>query len=173
MRPRLIILEGCDCSGKTTLAKKLCGELGYDYMHFEAPETGDDQVHMYQSLLLDCLKDQSRRLVLDRSWLSDPIYAPIMGRPIEVCAHDSEYLAGLVKSLGGHYVFCDPGVERVIAKWSSRIEDELIKDMEDIKEIYYLYRRIARLHKSSVPESVHTYSYYRDDSLTMLLEALQ
>ena len=70
----LIILEGCDRTGKTTFAEKLVN-LGYQYFHFSSPKKDEDVYETYMTFLnsLDPLK----KYVVDRFHLGELVYGPI------------------------------------------------------------------------------------------------
>ena len=63
----MIILEGADGVGKTTLAKKLESELGLTYRHLSRLP---DQFHRYW----DYLPLMNKRFICDRLWLSEYAY---------------------------------------------------------------------------------------------------
>jgi thymidylate kinase len=69
----LIIIEGVDCSGKTTLARRIEKELGYKYHHFSTPKT-DNPVKEYSDFLLDLPVPT----VTDRFYLGERVYGPIL-----------------------------------------------------------------------------------------------
>lgn len=72
---RIVILEGPDGGGKTTLAKKLV-DMGFDYRHEGPPKQGADLVAHYLKIIDDSLKSP-RPVVHDRLWLGERIYGPI------------------------------------------------------------------------------------------------
>lgn len=76
----VIILEGCDKCGKSTLAKVLSEKTGYPIVHFGAPKDRkecDEMFDMYRDYL-----GTHDDVILDRSWYSDLVYGPIFrGRP--------------------------------------------------------------------------------------------
>lgn len=72
----IIIIEGPDCAGKTTLAEMLVDELGADY-HHQGPYEGNP---MWESIeLIESWKEggSSPNLVLDRFHLGERVYGPI------------------------------------------------------------------------------------------------
>ncbi|KKL13373.1 hypothetical protein LCGC14_2526420, partial [marine sediment metagenome] len=67
----LVLLEGADGVGKSTLAKELCGEYGYDYLHFLIPDE-----HPVDYWFKELVKIK-RPTVIDRLHLSEDAYGPI------------------------------------------------------------------------------------------------
>ena len=74
----LIIIDGPDATGKTTLANKICQiSPGSEYIHL----TYDDDLDMYSyqlGILHDAIEASKTRLVvIDRLWMSENIYAAV------------------------------------------------------------------------------------------------
>ena len=81
----ILILTGCDRSGKTTLANKLINELErcadtYDkkieYKHFSNPKTLEEAKQEYFNFINSTNNDTI--YVLDRFYECEDIYAPII-----------------------------------------------------------------------------------------------
>lgn len=66
--PKLIILEGADRVGKTTISWKLSQAMGYPLKHFTRPDK-DSPFSQYHFLF-----QQPGNYVLDRSWVSGTFY---------------------------------------------------------------------------------------------------
>lgn len=68
----LIIIEGADKTGKTTLAKAISKEFGYEYKHFGAPKGSPADEYMDFLLKLD------KPTVCDRFHLGELVYGPML-----------------------------------------------------------------------------------------------
>ena len=68
----LVIIEGADKTGKTTLAKALAAKLGWKYEHFSAP--GKDPAFEYADFLLNL----KRPTVCDRFYVGELVYGPLL-----------------------------------------------------------------------------------------------
>ncbi|MGV9312119.1 hypothetical protein ACWDR0_07975 [Streptomyces sp. NPDC003691] len=70
---RTLVVEGCDGVGKTTLATRLAQDHGFTIVH--SPRTPDhlDLAGRYRELL-----DRPGLLVLDRCFLSELVYGPLL-----------------------------------------------------------------------------------------------
>jgi len=69
---QVIVLEGCDGAGKTTLAEALAAQHGYTVVHSGRTPAGTDLADHYGTILA-----LPRRLVLDRSFISELVYGPL------------------------------------------------------------------------------------------------
>ena len=69
---QVIVLEGCDGVGKTTLAEALAAQHGYTVVHSGRTPDGTDLADHYGTILA-----LPGRLVLDRSFISELVYGPL------------------------------------------------------------------------------------------------
>lgn len=67
----LIVIEGPDKTGKTTLAKAIAEQLGYEYVHFSAPKGSPADEY------IDFLLKLKRPTVCDRFHLGELVYGPM------------------------------------------------------------------------------------------------
>jgi len=88
-KPKLFIVEGCDATGKSTLAKHLAQKLGAAYFHSSAKGALKVAQKDYLFNILDSVEQtmygSNLPVVLDRHYLSEMCYAPVMrprGQPI-------------------------------------------------------------------------------------------
>lgn len=106
---RLIIVEGPDCSGKTTLAKQIAVSLNYQYVHLSGHWSFHACMEKYHEVVTAdiewTIKNTRCGVVLDRCWISELIYAPVT-RPSLVGHFDTRKFQQWIKSLGGIYILC-------------------------------------------------------------------
>jgi len=69
---RTVVIEGCDGTGKTTLARRLTGEHGFSHVHATRTPDHLDLTTRYLHIL-----DTDNRLVMDRSFVSELVYGPL------------------------------------------------------------------------------------------------
>lgn len=69
---RTVVIEGCDGTGKTTLARRLTGKHGFSFIHATRTPDHLDLTTRYLHML-----DTDSRLVMDRSFVSELVYGPL------------------------------------------------------------------------------------------------
>lgn len=109
MKPTLFILEGPDCTGKSTLATHLCRFLPAVYMH----ASGDKSLHhsmlaYHQSLTAGAKVNlyHGKHVVLDRHWPSEYVYGQIFRPELSDRVYDFELAVSSIQSLDPIYIFC-------------------------------------------------------------------
>lgn len=108
MRPRLIILEGPDNCGKSTLAKYLARELRGVYWRLTSgPGLSEHEaMALYQGNALDNAEINIKNggiVILDRHWPSDRVYGPLLrGRP----SCDCRVMEDRCERLEALYIYC-------------------------------------------------------------------
>lgn len=77
----IVILEGNDRAGKTTIANALVEEDNFRCVHFGPPETNDFGTEFHVRLLEELIKEveaeHPRDLVFDRAHLGELVYGPL------------------------------------------------------------------------------------------------
>jgi len=159
----LVLLEGPDGGGKTTLAKQL---TEYTYVHNGPPPKGasPSETFWWQLESLMSPRDASGTVtnwVVDRSWPSDQIYHRFTGRPNVFHPYAQRMFERYMFAHQGVVVMCLPSFATAYRTWSKRAEQglELIKDEHDFATMYYFYKSWART--TSLP--VIIYDYERHD----------
>lgn len=87
-----IILEGCDGTGKTTLAKLLANKYGLDICHCTQHDPGDYE--FYRQTL------RKGNVVWDRHTIGELIYPNIFGRKQKIGGEDARLLMHYAKEEG-------------------------------------------------------------------------
>lgn len=127
----VIVIDGPDGSGKTTLAKKLADITGYTYAHFSYPTSDWERKQM-----VDKYKEMIKRscVIFDRSWYSEMVYGPIMRGESCVSRVDMQDLELLLAKYGGIIIYCTDHPEVLWQRATSRGED-YIKDYETFLKV--------------------------------------
>ena len=162
---RVYILEGADGSGKSTLLSKLSGLIGPVICSHHGPYTGMNGKAMaraYVDSMLPALLGEAN-VILDRSWLSEPIYGnafrggidrigPVLRRQLE----------RLAMRCGAQVIHCDPGYSICLEAWAKRKGKEYLKTADQLAKVVDGYAHMA----TDLP--VYRYSYMTDSPTSLL-----
>jgi len=143
----IIVLEGPDCTGKTTLANHLVKRYGAKYIHgtwSEEIEKNNHDILMNQIYLAKSVADDGGLVIIDRSWITEFIYADVFrgGTNWPDLAED-----GFLELIANDaiYVFCLPFGVRSEEKHRKRFlerannGDEMYLEMGEIVKAYQCF----------------------------------
>jgi len=110
MNRKLIIVEGPDRTGKTTLAKHLASKFNMFYVKLTAGGPLNSAMPEYHTVTLDFIQwnieQRAQGVVLDRCWLSEMIYAGLL-RPEDAKRFPYKQHEERIALMGGLYLVCD------------------------------------------------------------------
>ena len=145
----IIILEGPDGSGKTTLAKELAkryeAQTGIEpcYMHGRAWQ----QVWKWHlGMLRRAAFESTKRLVIiDRHWVSECIYGTVLRQGPDY-GSTARALHRHWLHLGALYVLCVPDPEFIVAQHAalSRGREELVKKTDQMRDVATRYMDLLK-----------------------------
>lgn len=149
----IIIVEGPDGAGKTTLIDKLLkSSCGAVYHHFGAPASAEEAANYYQvyaDTIKACTPDALH--VFDRSWYSDMVYGPVMRGKCEMTQTHADMLAAMCIAHGGAMIiYCTAPVSTLWQRCKARGET-YITDVAKLAEIAKLYPTVMRENVSYLP----------------------
>lgn len=112
----LIILEGPDCAGKSTLARELVDMIGrlHPEDHVSLMHTGPPSEHAliaYAAPLLNYRPGSGRHIICDRWHIGEFVYPPIVDRPTTMDDQVAAWLDMFLQSRGALLIHCDADVE--------------------------------------------------------------
>lgn len=172
MTASLVIVEGCDGSGKTTLINQLQEHLWFEeasVVHYgNVPNANASLPRFYLEGMLPAVNGYSP-VILDRAWFSEEPYgyAYRQGK-IRFNDFDSRMLERVALTCGAVVVFCDPGLEHCLEVFKGRLGDEYLDNEDQLREVYKRY--FTRMGRSHLPV-VH-YDYQRN-ALSDILDVVQ
>lgn len=159
----VIILEGPDGSGKTTLAKELC-RYGYEYAHEGPTPTGEEPLRYYVRRLAWAL-DRSHPVVFDRFHLGAFVYGPILRDMLELDIVDLDVLDRLILSQNVRIVMALPGHRHACQTWRKRA-NELIRDEVKYNLTYKAFVNLRHRYTFKKPRVV-SWNYHSVNSRRM------
>lgn len=132
---KLILLEGVDKCGKTTIANRLIKDYGFNYIKCSQPK-GDAFLEYFT--ILDSI-DKNKNYVIDRFHWGESVYGPIY-RGVSTMDQDKQWqIEFKVKNLGGILIYASNTKEFIAEKFKEDKEeftkeehiDKLLKNYED------------------------------------------
>ena len=116
VKPKLIILEGADGVGKSTLGKFLAQYFNGFYFHCTATSALIPAMRDYQQNVMENVIDNislGRTVILDRFWISEMIYGGVL-RPNNPHGFSWQHFAKQCRDLDPMYVIaiCESAIQR-------------------------------------------------------------
>lgn len=128
----IIILDGPDGSGKTTLANQLANQTNYALLHRAQPKNEEDKKRMMNEYLQ--VIRTGKNCIFDRSWYSEMVYGPVM-RDASVISYPQMYdLERSLAKRGAIIIYCTQSIETLWKRCRIRGED-YITDIQTFSDI--------------------------------------
>lgn len=170
----IIILEGPDGAGKTTLSEALRQRLQSDRMvHVvkHGPYKGvasEDLCRIYFRAMTPALTFNDH-VIMDRSWLSEPIYGEVYRNgDNRIDMPRRRMLERAALSRGAVVIHCQPDFDVCAKAFSSRTEDEYLDNLAQLKQVYDGYETLAQ--RTALPTIHYDYTL---DSIDDVLDKLK
>lgn len=146
----IIILEGPDGGGKTTLAEALRQRLTNDRMTHvikHGPYKGvqsEDLCKIYFRSMTAALTYDDH-VIMDRSWLSEPVYGYVYrGGQNRVDIPRRRMLERVALSRGAIVIQCQPDFEVCADTFLERSDEEYLDTVEQLKRVYNEYEQLKQ-----------------------------
>jgi hypothetical protein len=141
----VIILEGPDGAGKTTLAQYLVKHANFQYVHSGPPKPGEDLLLTYASTLDSAIRI-NKDVVIDRLYAGESIYGPVIRKHDHLGEEGQKIMQRIVRGQGVLEVFCLPPYRTCYSNWFKRqqAKGELVTDSNTFHTIYHGYEMLAK-----------------------------
>lgn len=161
----ILIIEGIDGSGKSTLVRDLRSLINGVFLSTSGPP-GDQQ--LYRETMWIQQKPSDTTLVLDRFRLtSELVYGPLLRGSSRV---DKSYVLDWFRAFEPIFVLCDPGLTEVR---SNIIEGKHLEGVADrIPAIYEAYQRLC-IEIDENHTRTYIYDYTHLNAMKFLLEEIK
>ena len=137
----VIILEGPDGGGKTTLARWLRDQRGYQIVKTNAPSPKENVFKSYTDSLLAAV-ESGQPTVLDRHYLGEGIYGPLLRGEDRLGRQGRDLLERLIAACGVRLVICSPPWAELVKGWAGK--DDLLKRQAQLRQVRQAYLSEAR-----------------------------
>ena len=144
----IIILEGPDGSGKTTLAKYFSDKLGYEIKHRSNPKTQKEKDEMMQSYKDDIMNEEN--IIWDRGFHSELVYGPIKRDKTYISIDQMLELEKDLSIKGTMVIYCTDEIQTLWKRCTSRGE-AYIKNIDELQVIKDGYDQLMYNSKHLVP----------------------
>ena len=168
----MIIVEGPDGAGKSTLVGKLGKDLGL--LVGERATTDRKKLYTvtrqdtYTALGLE-IGGNSPSRIWDRLFFSEMVYAPIVGRTCEFTEREQTTIKRIMMAIGVPIIVCYPPLETVLANVEPEERDEMDGVKGNITNIYKAYNTVM----TGMPNVMHyDYTGQNDNANVFSYEAI-
>jgi len=159
----LIIIEGPDKSGKTTLAKKIEEKFHYKYAHFSSP--GNNPASEYASFFSSI----SSPTVCDRSYFGERVYGPLLRGTSKISNLQYAVIERICRLKGAIFIYALTPLKICQA----RLHDNLANEKISIENNMRAWARFKTLTLSCSLRPFLTYDATEQKSLDDLLKYLE
>lgn len=157
----IIILEGPDCTGKTTFAKMLEWHYQYEYHHEGVPNPKWRLYTRFSNQLKDAFSSDLDH-VFDRHFIGEWVYGP---RHRGHAQYELEVFEELLKAVEAKIVLFNTDWETQLETWKSRRDSEWTQDESVLRRDYERWLK--------VPDHLDVIHFdYAKDSYAWLVELL-
>lgn len=134
-----IILEGCDGTGKTTLAKLLAEKYGLDVCHCTQSDPAD-----YEFYKQTGRKDN---VVWDRHTIGELIYPEVFGRKAQISPEDARLVIAYAREAGAKIFILTADINEIKRRLMSRgkEDDRVLEKIEWIDSEFRHYGNIFNI----------------------------
>jgi hypothetical protein len=145
----IVIVEGCDKAGKTTLAQTLAARVDLIYYH----ATISLETNLFEKYV-DIIRSINRPTIADRFYPSELVYGPLIRGHSRLSISQFRNLNKMIQIQGGCFIYCFANRSIITDRFTSEEEDYLPISL--IPETLRNYKRIIAVARENLP--VFTYN---------------
>lgn len=143
MPAELILLEGPDCCGKSTLLKSLETRLLKSQAYHHGPYSGEGPASLMRHYLAP-MRNGYVSLLYDRGWLSEPIYGRVKRNGSDrLGAVGRRFLERVALGCRGVIVIPEATYDQCLATYLARKEMEYLDDETQFKAVFNAYDHLT------------------------------
>lgn len=162
----IIILEGENKTGKSTIAKYISKKYHFRYWKCSQPE-GDPYVE-YMSILKN-IEKVGGNWVLDRFLWGEQVYGPIYRGKSQIDDQQFRNIELKALALGAEVIYCYDRIENIARRFKADNEDWA--NEKNIKKTLLLYDKVVR--KSILPITLHRMKTRDDITINGVLDQME
>ena len=129
----IVIVEGPDGAGKTTLAHALSQRYGLSYRH-EGPPPDDVDLLDYYSQKLDRVR--GKNVIFDRFAMGQLVYGPTLRNDRRFGTEEWRVFTRLLSAANVDHIIVMPSYDVCLKRWQCSKEKELFRDDQTFNETY-------------------------------------
>lgn len=148
----IVILEGPDGAGKSTLAKALQAEFPKSVLLHNGPQAGLSSTDLYNAYFTQLRKAAQQPVILDRCWVSENVYGPIHRGVSRLTPWQTQSLEAEALGLGALLIMCRPSFKKCLVAFESGRE-EMLKSRDALWDVYNTYESV----KTGLPTVIYDY----------------
>lgn len=137
----LIIVEGADCTGKSTLINAIEKEISGEHVSIlgKGPPTSKNPVVEYLWCIAGYEPGNGEHIICDRWHIGEMIYPDVFNRKSIMTSAQFEFIHNTLMHLGALVVYLEPPLSVVHKRFHER-GDKLIKNIDELNESYFQFR---------------------------------
>lgn len=153
----MIIVTGPDNGGKTTLVRKLVDDMGLDNM--EKCKTLPLWAHHneYTNWIVNTFKESTHVSVVDRCYIDELVYGPIMRGKICFDAIDTYRIQKAFLDVKPLIILADPGPNKLMERYGEREQYPDISDNLTVQSRFY--KELQEHPFTEVPKYIFDYRF--------------
>lgn len=117
-----LIIDGPDGGGKSTLAKRIAEQSGFEIIHFSYPKTEEEKANMFK-MYTDAIYKHDN-VIFDRSWYSEMVYGRILRGKSAISFGQMGELERITAANGGGLIIhCTDTLNNIWDRFKARGDD--------------------------------------------------